>query len=342
MDEQNKNVPNGGNEGVNQEQKKTASGDKRAYNGEKRSFGGDKGGFGGARKPFGGSRPAGQGGKPGFGGDRRPNGPRKPAAGGYRAAENGEKRPFGGDKPQNGERRPMQGGFRSAPQGEKRPFGGDRAQNGDRKPAFRGDKPAFRGDKPAFRGDKPAFRGDKMERSGDTTQNRGEKRGFGGDRTFRPAGKPGFGGKPVGMRPNSSVRPVRREEDRKPRDNREEGLPARRLALEVIRAVTERGEFIHLALDQQLKDCGLPTPFQLTDEHAIAISSAKTADEAGDNATLAMHAFLVGELGMNEHDAGMLLSIAGNLRVCQIVDPEKTFRMELPRSVTKAYGYRFR
>lgn len=91
-----------------------------------------------------------------------------------------------------------------------------------------------------------------------------------------------------------------------------------------------------------LKDCALPTPFLLTDELAMTICSAKTADEAGDNATLAMHAFLVSELGMDAHDAGMLLSIAGSLRVCQIVDPEKTFRMELPRSVTRAYGYEFR
>lgn len=91
-----------------------------------------------------------------------------------------------------------------------------------------------------------------------------------------------------------------------------------------------------------LKDCALPTPFLLTEDLAMTICSAKTADEAGDNATLAMHAFLVRELGMDAHDAGMLLSIAGNLRVCQIVDPEKTFRMELPRSVTKAYGYEFR
>ena len=91
-----------------------------------------------------------------------------------------------------------------------------------------------------------------------------------------------------------------------------------------------------------LKDCALPTPFLLTDELAMTIFSAKTADEAGDKATLAMHAFLVNELGMDAHDAGMLLSIAGSLRVCQIVDPEKTFRMELPRSIIRAYGSEFR
>lgn len=91
-----------------------------------------------------------------------------------------------------------------------------------------------------------------------------------------------------------------------------------------------------------IKDYALPTPFLLMDEMAMSICSAKTADEAADRATLAMHRFLVKELGMDGHDAGMLLSIAGNLRVCQVVDPEKTFRMELPRNVTKAYGYQFK
>lgn len=91
-----------------------------------------------------------------------------------------------------------------------------------------------------------------------------------------------------------------------------------------------------------VKDCALPTPFLLTDDLAITICSAETADEAADNATLAMHRFLTQEVGVDAHDAGMLLSIAGNLCVCQVVDPEKTFRMELPRSVTKAYGYQFK
>ena len=251
MDEQNKNVPTGGNESGNNEQNRPASGEKHANNGEKRSFGGGKPGFGGSRKPFGGDRPAGRGGKPGFGGDRPRNGERKPAGGGDRASGDGEKREFRGEKrPFNGEKRPFGGekrefhGEKPAFRGEKRSFGGDRPQNGDRKPPFRGEKPAFRGEKPV--------------NGGDGAQNRGEKRGFGGDRPARPAGKPGFGGKSVGNRLYSGTRPARPEGERKPRDNREEGLPARRLALEVIRAVTERGEFIHLALDQQLKDCGLP------------------------------------------------------------------------------------
>ena len=90
-----------------------------------------------------------------------------------------------------------------------------------------------------------------------------------------------------------------------------------------------------------LKNCGLPTPFLVNDSAAMAIFSAETVDEACVGATMAMHNFLTGELGMDVHEAGMLLSVAGNLRICQIVDPEKTCRMELPRSVTTAYGYTF-
>jgi len=90
-----------------------------------------------------------------------------------------------------------------------------------------------------------------------------------------------------------------------------------------------------------VKNCALPTPFLVNEDTAMAIFSAETVDEACVGVTMAMHKFLTGELGMNEHEAGMLLSVTGNLRICQIVDPEKTCRMELPRSVTKAYSYQF-
>ena len=90
-----------------------------------------------------------------------------------------------------------------------------------------------------------------------------------------------------------------------------------------------------------LPNCGLPTPFLTNSEIAAAIHSAETVDEACIGATMAMHSFLMKELGMNEHEAGMLLSVTGDLRICQIVDPEKTCRMEIPLSVADAYGYKF-
>ena len=54
-----------------------------------------------------------------------------------------------------------------------------------------------------------------------------------------------------------------------------------------------------------------------------------------------MRSFLIDQVKLPAHEAGMLLSLAGDLRICQAVDPNKTCRMELPRSVTKAYGYVF-
>lgn len=90
-----------------------------------------------------------------------------------------------------------------------------------------------------------------------------------------------------------------------------------------------------------VKNCGLPTPFLVNSEIAASIYSAKTLDDASVGATMAMHGFLMRELGMNAHEAGMLLSVAGNLRICQIVDPEKTCRMELPVSIMDTYHYSF-
>ena len=90
-----------------------------------------------------------------------------------------------------------------------------------------------------------------------------------------------------------------------------------------------------------VKNCSLPTPFLINSEIAASIYSAQTVDAASIGATMYMHGFLMQELGMDEHEAGMLLSVAGNLRICQIVDPEKTCRMEIPLSVPNAYNYTF-
>ena len=54
-----------------------------------------------------------------------------------------------------------------------------------------------------------------------------------------------------------------------------------------------------------------------------------------------MRAFLINELKMAPHEAGMLLSLAGDLRICQAVDPNKTCRMELPLEMIGKLGYTF-
>ena len=54
-----------------------------------------------------------------------------------------------------------------------------------------------------------------------------------------------------------------------------------------------------------------------------------------------MRSFLINQAGMLPHEAGMLLSLAGDLRICQAVDPNKTCRMELELSLLDKMGYAF-
>ncbi|MFP4084827.1 MAG: acetamidase/formamidase family protein [Desulfonatronovibrio sp.] len=81
---------------------------------------------------------------------------------------------------------------------------------------------------------------------------------------------------------------------------------------------------------------GLPTPFVETQDIVATICSARTSDEAAKNAVDNMIIFLNRFAHIPENHAAMLMSMAGNLRFCQIVDPLKTVRFELPKSVLPA------
>ena len=85
----------------------------------------------------------------------------------------------------------------------------------------------------------------------------------------------------------------------------------------------------------------LPLPFLVTQEHAMAIYSAEGLDASAEGATLRMREFLIAQAGLAPHEAGMLLSLTGDLRICQAVDPNKTCRMELPLTALNALGYAF-
>lgn len=79
-------------------------------------------------------------------------------------------------------------------------------------------------------------------------------------------------------------------------------------------------------------------PMAITSEHVITIASAKLLDDAADMAVKHMADWLTKEAGLSTAEAGMLLSVAGDLRVCQVVDPLKTARVELPRWIAEKYG----
>jgi amidase len=87
----------------------------------------------------------------------------------------------------------------------------------------------------------------------------------------------------------------------------------------------------------ELKD--LPTPFLRNKDVVAAIFSAPTLDEAANGAIHAMADFLTKYVGMPLNDAGMLMSLVGELKFCQVVDPQRTVRFEFPNAVLEQYGY---
>jgi len=85
---------------------------------------------------------------------------------------------------------------------------------------------------------------------------------------------------------------------------------------------------------------GLPTPFVETKDLVATIFSAPTIDEAVSGATHNMAQFLTNFASLPLNDAGMLMSLAGQLKFCQVVDPLKTVRFEFPKSILAEYGFR--
>lgn len=118
------------------------------------------------------------------------------------------------------------GGFGKKEYGKKWSNGGENYTDSKEKKPFGGEKRTFNGDRKPFGGEMKPY-----------TQ---RKPAFGGER--RPQGA-----KPYG-------RPAPRREAPKPVTD---GMPARRLALAVIREVTENGAYASLALDAKLTKSGL-------------------------------------------------------------------------------------
>ncbi|MDO8879927.1 MAG: acetamidase/formamidase family protein [Coriobacteriia bacterium] len=83
----------------------------------------------------------------------------------------------------------------------------------------------------------------------------------------------------------------------------------------------------------------LPTPLIENDELVAVIASAQTVDEAYKMALGMMHGFLTNVAGFPVNDAALLMSLVGDLKFCQVVDPLMTVRFEFPKSVLADYGF---
>ncbi len=91
-----------------------------------------------------------------------------------------------------------------------------------------------------------------------------------------------------------------------------------------------------------LTGLSLPLPMVVAGDHVMTIASKQTLDEAAVVASEMMLQFIHEALGMDLGEAGMLLSVVGNLHICQIVDPLMTARMEFPLWILEEYEYQLK
>jgi len=86
-----------------------------------------------------------------------------------------------------------------------------------------------------------------------------------------------------------------------------------------------------------VRDFPMPTPALSCRGKFYTIQSANTLDQASRMASREMLHFLMRNTPMDVHDCAMLLSLVGDLAVCQIVDPQLTVRMGIDQSILDAY-----
>lgn len=84
-----------------------------------------------------------------------------------------------------------------------------------------------------------------------------------------------------------------------------------------------------------------PWPILENHEYWYIIASGEDLDEAADLALKAMLEFLGKRTDLSLNDRISLLSACGNMEICQIVDPLKTIRMGISKTIMKNYNLKF-
>ena len=88
-----------------------------------------------------------------------------------------------------------------------------------------------------------------------------------------------------------------------------------------------------------LPELSVPNPLIENDTHFGIIVSAESLDKAAELAVQQMVDLLASRTNESEADLVMLLSLVADVRVCQMVDPEKTVRFMVPKYVFDAIGF---
>jgi len=121
-------------------------------------------------------------------------------------------------------------------------------------------------------------------------------------------------------------------------------VPGAMLALGDLHALMGDGEILICGVEvagtvtfrtRLLKGLSLPCPVVETRDAVYLIWSEETLDSAADAVVDKSVSVLAQALHMPDEEALCLLSAKGNLQISQIVDPLKTVRMEIPKSLFK-------
>ena len=88
-----------------------------------------------------------------------------------------------------------------------------------------------------------------------------------------------------------------------------------------------------------LPELSVPNPLIENDTHFGIIVSAESLDKASELAVQQMVDLLASRTNESEADLVMLLSLVADVRVCQMVDPEKTVRFMVPKYVLDAIDF---
>src|SRR6185312_5809799 len=87
-----------------------------------------------------------------------------------------------------------------------------------------------------------------------------------------------------------------------------------------------------------IKQTTMPLPVIDTGETVSVIVSAPDLDEAARRSVQDMVKWIAAETDLGINDSNMLVSLVGDVRICQIVDPLMTCRLDMPKSVLETIG----
>jgi len=87
---------------------------------------------------------------------------------------------------------------------------------------------------------------------------------------------------------------------------------------------------VTVKVDVLKKRQDIPTPFLVTKNHYLTTAAHPSLDVCSIEAARKMHRFLQNHSSLTDAQSGMLLSMSGNLRICQVVNPAKGCIMEFP------------